>query len=76
MASVRPGEDYTPQQHLQDALAAMGCPRPDKHHHVTKADAQSHLRWMRKHATDHDSSAHVYLCPCQLGWVWGRRRTG
>lgn len=69
-----PGADYPPEHRLAVAMAALGCPRGDKRHHLTEQEAQRHLDWVKAHAVTHDPSAHVYACPCGMGWVWGRPR--
>ncbi|WP_454044396.1 hypothetical protein [Cellulosimicrobium sp. Marseille-Q8652] len=54
------------------ALTLWGCPRPDKHHFMARADAETALDHYRNHP-NHNPTASVYHCPCG-GWVWGRRR--
>ncbi|MEV8029223.1 hypothetical protein [Cellulosimicrobium funkei] len=57
------------------AMQLWGCPRPDKHHHMTRATAEHHLNTYRT-SPGFDPTARVYRCPCGA-WVWGRskRRT-
>ncbi|MDQ8040616.1 hypothetical protein RDI86_01980 [Cellulosimicrobium sp. XJ-DQ-B-000] len=58
------------------AMQLWGCPRPDKHHHMTRQTAEIHLDRYRNHP-GFDPTARVYRCPCG-GYVWGRstrRRT-
>lgn len=61
------------RRRAQAALFEFGCPRPDKHHYLSRTQAAEGLeRAIHLHHEDaRDEHRTVYQCPCG-GWVWGR----
>ena len=59
------------ERHSRDPRDPWACPRPDKRHHLTQAQAAEHLA--RVNPVDDGVQRDVFPCRCGGGYVWGRR---